>query len=65
MIFCRIAWNEMFWSAWKKPCKRPVSCCGKKPFGIVMNKCRLNAIVTASSNSINGPWRKAQAKERP
>ncbi len=33
--FSRIAWNEMLWSAWMPPMRRPVSCCGKKPFGIV------------------------------
>ena len=31
-FFC-IAWNEMSWSAWIEPLIRPVSCCGKKPFG--------------------------------
>jgi hypothetical protein len=33
--FCRIAWNEMPWSAWIEPIMRPTSCCGKKPFGIL------------------------------
>ena len=32
----RIAWNEMLWSARMKPMMRPVSCCGKKPFGMMM-----------------------------
>ena len=30
-----IAWNEMLWSAWMPPIIRPVSCCGKKPFGTI------------------------------
>ena len=34
-IFCRISWNEMLWSAWMPPLIRPVSCCGKKPFGTI------------------------------
>jgi hypothetical protein len=29
-----IAWNEVSWSAWICPVNRPVSCCGKNPFGI-------------------------------
>ena len=33
--FCRIAWNEMLWSAWMPPTSRPVSCCGKKPLGMI------------------------------
>ena len=33
--FRRIAWNEMLWSARMPPTMRPVSCCGKKPLGIV------------------------------
>jgi hypothetical protein len=35
-IFCCIAWNEMSWSAMMLPFKRPVSCCGKKPFGTMI-----------------------------
>ena len=33
--FRRIAWKEMLWSARMPPISRPVSCCGKKPLGIV------------------------------
>ncbi len=33
--FCRIAWNEMLWSAWMRPMSWPVSCCGKKPLGTI------------------------------
>ena len=33
--FCCISWNEMLWSAWMPPIIRPVSCCGKKPFGMI------------------------------
>ena len=36
LIFCCIAWNELDWSARIQPIRRPVSCCGKKPFGISM-----------------------------
>ncbi len=32
--FPSIAWNEMLWSATIEPVSRPVSCCGKNPFGI-------------------------------
>ena len=35
-IFSCIAWKEVVWSARMKPISRPVSCCGKKPFGITM-----------------------------
>ena len=28
-----IAWNDMLWSPMKLPFSRPVSCCGKNPFG--------------------------------
>ena len=31
--FSFIAWNEIDWSARMKPIMRPVSCCGKNPFG--------------------------------
>ena len=31
----RMAWNEMSWSAWMRPFIRPVSCCGKKPLGMM------------------------------
>ena len=36
VIFCCIAWNELDWSPRIQPIRRPVSCCGKKPFGISM-----------------------------
>ena len=29
---CCIAWNDVSWSAWIDPVRRPVSCCGKEPF---------------------------------
>lgn len=32
----RMAWNEIDWSAWTKPIRRPTSCCGKKPLGTTM-----------------------------
>ena len=35
-IFCCIDWNELDWSPRIPPISRPVSCCGKKPFGISM-----------------------------
>ena len=35
MIFSRMAWKEMFWSAVMLPMSSPLSCCGKNPFGIV------------------------------
>ena len=34
-VLCTIAWNEMLWSACSPPIIRPVSCCGKKPFGTI------------------------------
>lgn len=34
--FCCISWNDTLWSAWIEPTSRPVSCCGKKPFGITL-----------------------------
>ena len=33
--FCCIAWNDVLWSACMPPISRPVSCCGKKPFGMI------------------------------
>jgi len=30
-----IDWNDVSWSAWIAPVKRPVSCCGKKPLGTI------------------------------
>ena len=32
--FSFIAWKEIDWSARTEPMRRPVSCCGKKPFGM-------------------------------
>ena len=36
--FFDIDWNEIAWSAWMPPFIRPVSCCGKKPFGMMMKR---------------------------
>ena len=36
--FFSIAWNEMSWEAWIFPLKRPVSCWGNKPVGMIRNK---------------------------
>ncbi len=33
--FFFMAWKEICWSARMKPMMRPVSCCGKKPFGMM------------------------------
>ena len=33
-ILSCIDWNDAVWSARMKPTSRPVSCCGKKPFGL-------------------------------
>ena len=41
--FSCIAWNEMLWSACMPPINRPVSCCGKKPFGMIDVQARRSA----------------------
>ena len=46
-----VAWKEMLWSARRPPLICPVSCCGKKPFGALMNKNTLSPI-TATRTSI-------------
>ena len=38
LSFRRIAWKEMLWSARMPPMMRPVSCCGKKPLGMVTKR---------------------------
>ena len=30
--------NEMSWAASEVPVMKPVSCCGKKPFGMITNR---------------------------
>ena len=59
--FWLIAWNEMLWSPTIPPISRPVSCCGKKPFGIMTNRATLSAIVPAQDTSTSRAWRSAQS----
>ena len=62
--FCCIAWNEMLWSACNPPIIRPVSCCGKKPFGTITYSTTFSPTVTSSTSITNAPWRSDQARVR-
>ena len=62
--FCSIAWNEMLWSAWMPPIMRPVSCCGKKPFGMIMNSQTFSTIVAKQKQHDEPLWRSAHASVR-
>ena len=42
----------MLWSAWMTPISRPVSCCGKKPFGTIDVQIDVEARSSTSSTSI-------------
>ena len=35
---CCIAWNDVSCAAWMAPVSRPLSCCGKNPFGTIANR---------------------------
>ena len=58
-----IAWNEMLWSACRPPISRPVSCCGKKPFGTIAKR-RSSARWSQQHQQDEKRWRSAQV-ERP
>ena len=45
---CCIIWNELPWSACTLPTSTPVSCCGKKVFGIVVYRYTLSATTPSS-----------------
>ncbi len=61
----RIAWNEMLWSAWIKPIRRPVSCSGKKVFGMLIYSQTLSATVARNTASTQREWPSTQFSERP
>ncbi|MNF18006.1 hypothetical protein D3C80_2218490 [compost metagenome] len=55
----------MLWSAWIKPIRRPVSCSGKKVFGILMYSQTLRAIVARNTAMTQREWPNTQLSERP
>ena len=57
-----IDWKEMSWDAWMPPARRPVSCCGKKPFGTTMKSFTLSATVPSVTSSIRNGWRSTQPR---
>ena len=50
-IFC-IVWEDVSWSAWIDPLKRPVSCCGKKPLGTTMYRYTVSPTVISSTMDV-------------
>ena len=58
-----IAWKEVSWSAWIEPVSRPVSCWGKKPFGIFAYRKTVAAIVASVTTSVSGWCRKTQPSD--
>ncbi len=46
--FWRMDWNEMSWEATTPPARRPLSCWGKKPFGITTKRYTVSAQVSAA-----------------
>jgi len=64
VILSCIDWKDAVWSARMKPTRRPVSCCGKNPFGITMYRKTLSATAVASTPTISSGWRSAQPRLR-
>ena len=62
--FFSIAWKEMLWSACIPPIIRPVSCCGKKPFGMITISATFSPMVTSSTRITSNEWRSDQARVR-
>ena len=60
-----MSWNEMLWSPWIMPLMRPVSVCGKRPFGMSMMSATLSAMVAKSASMTSRGWRSALPSERP
>ncbi len=56
---CRriISAKEMSCAASDTPLMRPVSCCGKKPLGMAMNRYTVPASVAKNTNSVANWWR--------
>ena len=46
------------------PTMMPVSCCGKKPFGMIANRYAVAATVPIIAASVMRRWRSATAKAR-
>ena len=59
-----MAWNDVPWEAWMLADIRPLSCCGKKPFGTSANRYQLSPIVMNRMVSVIAQWRSAQPRLR-
>jgi len=58
-----IPWKEMSWEATMEPVIRPVSCWGKKPFGMKMYKATVAATVAKKTMSVAKGWRRTRVRE--
>ena len=55
----------MLWSACSEPTRRPVSCCGKKPFGTMIEQRDVQADRGEEDHQHEPLWRSAQPSECP
>ncbi len=63
--FCDIAWNEMLCEASVTPWITPVSCTGKKPFGIARYSTTVSASVPIATSSVARCRPSTQFSARP
>ena len=59
-----MAWKEISWSPWMAPIKRPLSCCGKKPFDTRTNRKTFSAMVASRIARVRGAARRAAESVR-
>ena len=61
-VRCSIAGNAMFWSACTTPVTRPVSCSGRRPFGITMYSAIVTTSVIVAISRISGCRARTQSR---
>ncbi len=59
-----ICCDDVSWSAWIVPLRRPVSCCGKKPLGTMMYSQTVKPMVPSVTSSVMRWWRSTQPSVR-
>ena len=64
VIFLLMDSNEMLWSPCRFPVSLPVSCCGKKPLGMMVINQTFRPIVTSNTSRTSREWSNALASDR-
>ena len=62
LLRCIISAKEMSCAASDVPEIRPVSCCGKKPLGMMMNREAVSARVAKKTMSVTNWWRSTTSR---